>query len=294
MNGHHQPVLPDEAIGLLDLSPGKTVVDGTIGLGGHSSEILKRITPGGRLIGIDLDEAALRIAQANLAPDSDKTNLFHDNFANLENILKNLSIKGVDGILLDLGFSSFQLSEAGRGFSFLSTAPLDMRMNQSAKSTVKDIINKARLDELIRIFQDYGEERWSKRIAKAIVNSRQKHPIETTEDLVGIIQSSIPYKGGNIHPATRVFQALRIAVNGELDNLSKFLQTAENNLNPKGRLVIISFHSLEDRLVKRAFIDKKVKNIFKIITKKPITPTRDEMDKNPRSRSAKLRVAEKV
>lgn len=294
MNGHHQPVLPDEAIGLLDLSPGKTVVDGTIGLGGHSSEILKRIAPGGRLIGIDLDESALKIAKAKLAPDSNQINLFFDNFANLENILKKLGIKGVDGIILDLGLSSFQLSEAGRGFSFLTAAPLDMRMNQSAKTTAKDIVNKARFDELIRIFQDYGEERWSKRIAKAIINSRQKHPIETTQDLVGIIQSSIPYKGGKIHPATRVFQALRIAVNNELDNLSKFLQTAENNLKSQGRLAIISFHSLEDRLVKRAFIDKKAKNIFKIITKKPITPTRDETDKNPRSRSAKLRVAEKI
>lgn len=290
----HQPVLLNEVIGLLNLSAGKVVVDGTIGLGGHSFEIIRQIQPNGRLIGIDFDKSALEIAKERLAGHQVKIDLFRDNFSNLGSILKELNLNGVDAILLDLGLSSYQLSDSTRGFSFLANGPLDMRMSRDAFLRAADIINRVPEKELIRIFQEYGEERFSKRIARKIVNTRHKRRIETTADLVNVIYESVPFKQGKIHPATRVFQALRIATNKELGNLSIFLNNAADYLNPKGRLAVISFHSLEDRLVKQKFVDNKRKEIFSLLTKKPIRPGMDETNSNPRARSARLRVAEKI
>lgn len=290
----HQPVLLREVISLLNLLPGNAVVDGTMGLGGHSSEIIKQIQPNGRLIGIDFDKSALEIAKERLVGYQVKIDLFCDNFGNLGNILKELNLKGVDAILLDLGMSSYQLADSNRGFSFLAVGPLDMRMSHDAFTRASDIINRAPEKELIRIFQEYGEERFSKRIARKIIGIRHRRKIETTADLVNVIYESVPFKQGKIHPATRVFQALRIATNKELENLSIFLNHTADYLNPKGHLAIVSFHSLEDRLVKHKFIENKRKEIFSLITKKPIRPGIEEINRNPRARSAKLRVAEKI
>ena len=286
----HQPVLVKEVCSLLDLKPGKIIVDATVGSGGHSAAIAPLIQPGGRLIGLDRDNLAITRTRQRM--DSDKIDLFCENFINLGNILGKLGLKGVDGIILDLGVSSEQLSDTGRGFSFQTTGPLDMRMDKCSELTAEKIINRYPLERLMSIFSDYGEERWSRRIARAIVKMRQNSPIRTTSGLAAVISQAVPGRG-RIHPATRIFQALRIAVNQELDNLSSFLGQCETFLNPEGRLAIISFHSGEDRLVKTAFREKAIKRIFQIITRKPFYPSREEMSANPRSRSARLRVAEK-
>ena len=289
----HQPVLPKEVIAYLAPKPGEIIIDGTIGLGGHSGLLMEKIQPKGKLIGIDLDCQALAQAQQKLLTNEPigSLDLFCDNFANIGDIIGKIGLKGADIILLDLGISSYQLDTPERGFSFMNNAPLDMQMSPDNPLSASTVVNDYPEDELIRIFRSYGEERFAKRIAQRIVSSRAKEQIKTTEQLVAIIKKAAPSGWKRIHPATRVFQALRIEVNRELDNLEGFLAGFTRWLNPNGRAGIISFHSLEDRLVKRSFRKYKEEGVLEIITKKPVTPTAEEEKQNPRSRSAKFRVA---
>lgn len=291
----HQPVLLKEVVQYLAPKPGEIVIDGTIGLGGHSELFLARILPRGRLIGIDLDCQSLAMAQKRLLTGEHigSLDLFCDNFANIGDIIGKLGLKGVDVILLDLGISSYQLDTPARGFSFMTDAPLDMRMSPDNPFSASTVVNDYPEDELIRIFRSYGEERFAKRIAQRIVRYRAKEQITTTGQLVEIIKKAAPSGWQRIHPATRVFQALRIEVNKELDNLERFLAGFPQWLKPGGRVGIISFHSLEDRLVKNSFREYKKQEVLEIVTKKPIIPTSEEAKENPRSRSAKFRVAVK-
>lgn len=286
MHGHI-PVLVKEVIENLNPSPGKVYVDGTIGGGGHAREVLKKILPGGRLIGIDLDDEALKVAEENLGDFSEGLTLIKGNYSNLEKILQGLAIEKVDGILLDLGLSSFQLG-AGRGFSFNDMGPLDMRMDRTMELTAADIVNKFPEDRLAEIIWKYGEERMAKRIARSIVKAR---PIESARDLAQLIIRLYPKGPKRIHPATKTFQALRIFVNDELNSLTKALEDGARILNPGGRFCVISFHSLEDRIVKDNF--RHLEGL-KVLTKKPITPGPEEIMRNPRARSARLRVAEAI
>lgn len=296
----HQPVLLKEVIEYLSPQPGEIVIDGTIGLGGHSESFLQKILPRGRLIGIDLDCQALAQAQQRLltclpagtaGKQIGSLDLFCDNFANIGDIIGKLGLNGVDIILLDLGISSYQLDTPERGFSFMNNAPLDMRMSPDNPFSASTVVNDYPEDELIRIFRSYGEERFAKRIAQRIVSYRAKEQITTTGQLVELIKKAAPSGWQRIHPATRVFQALRIEVNKELDNLERFLARFPQWLRPGGRVGIISFHSLEDRLVKRSFRKYKEERVLEVITKKPVTPTKEEEQLNPRSRSAKFRLA---
>lgn len=294
----HQPVLLEKAIEYLNCQPQGIYVDGTIGSGGHARLILEKTTPGGKLIGLDWDLRALARARKNLAPFGERVTLINKNFKELGQVLQSLSLKEVNGILVDLGISREQLENGERGFSFQRDGPLDMRMSEEIPVTAQDLVNKLSTAELATIFKRYGEERWAERIAKAIVNFRQKRPISTTGELVKIIKKEIPFPRRRIHPATRIFQALRIAVNEELENLDLFLQQAPQLLCPRGRLVIISFHSLEDRLVKNhfRFLTQKEKgksSSFRLLTPKPVIPSPEEVLANPRARSAKLRALEK-
>ena len=310
MTFEHIPVLKNEVIEGLHIDPRGVYVDGTLGGGGHSGEILRRI-PEGRLIGIDQDDAALQAADRHLASIGDNYTLLKGNFVNMKDLLAAENIEKVDGILLDIGVSSHQFDTGERGFSYRYDGPLDMRMNPSDELSARDIVNTYDEDELSQIFWEYGEERWGKRIAEFIVEERKTDPIETTFDLVEIIKKAIPggarREGG--HPAKKTFQALRIAVNRELEVLEEVIPDAVSLLKPKGRLAIITFHSLEDRIVKNEFkylnqdcicpprqpictCDKKRE--IKIITRKPITATEKELDENNRSHSAKLRIAEKI
>ena len=310
MNFEHTPVLLKEAIDGLNIKEDGIYVDGTLGGAGHSLEIVKRLTSG-KLIGIDQDLDAISKAQEVLKNDLDKIILVHDNYVNIEEILSSLHIEKVDGILLDIGVSSHQLDEEERGFSYHKDAPLDMRMDETQDFTAWDVVNKYSEEELKRIIWDYGEERWAKRIAEFIVNERKTKPIDTTLQLVDVIKKAIPKKvrmEGH-HPAKKTFQAIRIEVNGELEVLEKSIPKMCRLLNKGGRIAIITFHSLEDRIVKETFkelnkdcicppeipicvCDKKQE--IKIITRKPITPTESEIERNPRSRSSKLRIAERV
>ncbi len=285
-NGHI-PVLLKEVIDNLDPAPGNLIVDGTIGGGGHAKEILKRILPGGRLIGIDLDDEALEVAAYNLRDLSEGLTLRKGNYSEMNDILRDLGIDKVDGILLDLGISSIQLG-AGRGFSFNDMGTLDMRMDMSGKLTASEIVNKFPEDKLAEIIWKYGEERTAKRIARAIVKAR---PMNSPRDLAQLIARLFPRRPKRIHPATKTFQALRIFVNDELNSLHKALINGSRVLRRGGRFCVISFHSLEDRIVKDGF--KQIEDL-KVLTKKPITPDIEEVKKNPRARSAKLRVAEAV
>lgn len=289
----HQSVLIKEVIKYLAPLPGDVVVDATIGLGGHSQIFIEKIKPNGRLIGIDLDRESLKQAQERLEPllETVSLDLFSDNFVNTGKVLKKLGLKGADVMLLDLGISSYQVETAHRGFSFMKDAPLDMRMSQDSSPDAANVVNKYSERDLIEIFKSYGEERFAKRIAQKIVTCRQKKPITTTFELVAIIKNAAPCGWQRIHPATRVFQALRIEVNKELDNLKSFLSQVPNWLNHGSRLGIISFHSLEDRLVKMHFRKYYQEGILELITKKPIRSASVERADNPRSRSAKLRVA---
>jgi len=296
----HKSVLLGEAIENLNLKRGDIVIDGTLGSGGHMVEILKRVMPGGKLIGIDWDERAIlkfkkRLREDDILIPKRDLILVNDNYANIDSILRGLGVKTADAVLLDLGFSSDQIENAERGFSFLKDGNLDMRYSPETQSrTAANVVNDYSQEELKDIFQRFGEERFSGRIARAIVESRRAKPIKRTLELVEVIRRAIPKKfaRGRIHPATRVFQALRIEVNRELENLEKFLDEVLNNLTSGGRLVIISFHSLEDRVVKNFF--KANKDLLKIVTKKPVVPSREEITDNPRSRSAKLRAAERI
>lgn len=280
----------------LSPQPGDVVIDGTLGLAGHSRLFLEKIKPNGRLIGIDLDKESLALAQESLKPCAGQVrlDLFCDNFAGTGLILERLGLKGADVIILDLGISSYQIETAERGFSFGKEGSLDMRMSRDNPLDAAKVVNSYSLEDLTRIFRGYGEERNAGRIARRIVSYRQNKFITTTAELVEIIKKAAPSGWQRIHPATRVFQALRIEVNKELDNLSRFLSAFPQWLNPGGRVGIISFHSLEDRLVKRSFREYRKNGVLEINTKKPVVPAREEEMNNPRSRSAKLRVATKT
>ena len=305
----HKSVLLDECIEGLNIRPDGVYVDGTLGRAGHSREIAKRLTTG-RLICIDRDMAAIEAAQTRLADWMDRVTLIHSNFSELGEVLKEAGITGVDGMLFDLGVSSPQLDDASRGFSYMQDAPLDMRMDVSAPLTAYEVVNTWSFEELRRILTEYGEERYSSRIAKAIVTVRETAPIETTLQLVEVIKSAMPSAAlrEKQHPAKRSFQAIRIAVNGELDALPPMLSAAVEALNPGGRLAVITFHSLEDRIVKQTMKELATgctcppnfpvcvcgnKPKIRLVSRKPIVSGEAELEENPRARSAKLRVAEK-
>ncbi len=298
----HKPVMVSEVLEYLPLKTGGILIDGTLGGGGHSEALLRKSKIKSqklKVIGIDRDLEAIFAAKNNLAEFADQITFIHDNFSNLPSILKSQEIDKIDGILLDLGVSSYQLDNAKRGFSFQNNAPLDMRMNRSDKESAADIVNNYSENDLADIFYDWGGERNSRRIAKNIVEGRKKNKITTTGQLSAIIESSFPANYKNkykIHPATRVFQALRIEVNDELKVLENFIPKAAELLAGDGRLMIISFHSLEDRIVKHSFrkLEEENNEKFKVLTKKPITASEEEIAQNPRSRSAKLRVLEKT
>ena len=307
---HHISVLLDECIEGLNIKPDGIYVDGTLGGAGHSSQIAKRLTSG-RLIGIDRDPVALKAAGERLAPYKDNVTLVHSNFCEMKQVLADLEIPGVDGILLDLGVSSPQLDDGQRGFSYMADAPLDMRMNSEDTLSAYTVVNTWPQEELKRILFAYGEERYAPKIAAAICRRREEKPIETTLELVDIIRSAMPPAAlrEKQHPAKRSFQAIRIAVNDELGSVEKLLEDAVDLLNPGGRLAIITFHSLEDRIVKLSMTEgskgctcpssfpvcvcgKKPK--VKLISRKPIVASEAELERNPRARSAKLRVCEKL
>lgn len=283
-----------EVLDLVCIKREGTYIDCTVGEGGHSEAILDIIHPKGFLVGIDCDESVLETAKERLGKFAGSFKLVHDNFFNIIDVCNRLDIKAVDGIILDVGISSYQIDDPERGFSFNKDGPLDMRMDQSSDLTAQSLINHASYDELTKIFFEYGEERYSRKIASKIVSERNKRPIQTTFELVSTIKKAIPLRRYRIHPATRVFQALRIAVNNELRNLSDAITDGFSLLKKEGRMVVISFHSLEDRIAKNKFKGFKIREQAKIITKKPLTPTEEEIDKNIRSRSAKLRVIEKT
>ena len=305
----HRPVLLEECLDALCIRPDGVYVDGTLGRAGHSLEIARRLTTG-RLIGIDRDETAITAARERLRDYLDHVTLVHSNFDRIGEILEELNISGVDGMLFDLGVSSPQLDDAQRGFSYMHDAPLDMRMDRTAALDARQVVNQWPYEELRRILYDFGEERYAPAIAKGICRARETAPIETTLQLVDVIKSAMPPQAlrEKQHPAKRSFQAIRIAVNDELGELPPMLRAAEKNLKPGGRLAVITFHSLEDRIVKRELqalatgctcppefpvcvCGKKPK--MKLITRKPIVSGEEELNENPRARSAKLRVAEK-
>ena len=292
----HVPVMLKEVLEGLQVKPGSVVIDGTLGFAGHSKEILKLIRPGGKLIGIDQDQDALRQAKINLSAESPDIHLVHHNFVEIDQILKNLGIKNVNAILLDLGISSFQIDSPERGFSLRKEGPLDMRMDVSGTFKASDIINTYTESDLADILKNFGEERFSRRIAKFIVEERKKTTIQTTTHLAQIVVRALGIRGKSqkIHPATRTFQALRIVVNDELNRLALTIDRAVSLLKKHGRLAVISFHSLEDRIVKTRFRELAKEKKVQLVTKKPLYPTEEEISINPRSRSARLRVAERV
>ncbi|MBO5845126.1 MAG: 16S rRNA (cytosine(1402)-N(4))-methyltransferase RsmH [Clostridia bacterium] len=306
----HYSVLLGECIEGLDIKPDGIYVDGTAGGGGHSYEIAKRLTTG-RLISIDQDEDAIAAAGKRLAEFGDRVTLVRNNFSNLERICADLGIDKIDGFLIDAGVSSFQLDCAERGFSYSADAPLDMRMDTRNSLTAREVVNEYSEQQLKKILFDYGEERFSPAIASAIVRERERAPIETTAQLSAIIKNAIPpfAREGGHHPAKRSFQAIRIEVNRELDVIEPAIRAAEKLMRVGGRIAVITFHSLEDRIVKQTFADLASgctcprsfpvcvcgkKPSVKPVNKKPILPSKEELDENPRSRSAKLRVAEKI
>ena len=311
MTFRHVSVLLQETIEGLNIRPDGIYADGTLGGGGHASEVAARLTEGGRLIGIDQDADAIAAAGERLKPFGDRVTIVRDNYVNMKHVLADLGIEAVDGICLDLGVSSYQLDTAERGFSYMEDAPLDMRMDRRADRTAADLVNECSEQELFRIIRDYGEDRFAKNIAKHIVKARERKAIRTTGELADIIRGAIPMKiqvtGG--HPAMRTFQALRIALNGELQVLEDSIDEMIGLLKPGGRICIITFHSLEDRIVKNGFrrnespctcppgfpvcvCGKKSRGV--VITKKPILPSEEETEENPRSRSAKLRIFERA
>jgi 16S rRNA (cytosine1402-N4)-methyltransferase len=305
----HKPVLLRESIEALNIRPDGVYVDGTLGRAGHSIEIAQRLTTG-RLICVDRDQAAIDSAQERLAPWMDRVTLVHRNFCELGEILKEAGVSGADGMLFDLGVSSPQLDDPARGFSYMHDAPLDMRMDESQPLSAHNVVNEWDFEDLRRILYDYGEERYAPRIARAIVEAREEKTIQTTGQLVEIIKSAMPAPAlrEKQHPAKRSFQAIRIAVNGELDALPPMLEAATDGLNPGGRLAVITFQSLEDRIVKKTMRELATgcicppefpvcvcgrKPKLTLVTRKPIVSGEEELKENPRARSAKLRVAEK-
>jgi len=289
----HESVLLKEVLEHLDLPKKKIIVDATLGLGGHSLAILENLPGNGRLIAFEADSCHLQLAQKRLKTFQDQVTLLHANFVQLEEHLKQLKIKQIDGILFDLGLASPHVDDAQRGFSFMKDGPLDMRFDSTQKKTAAEIVNTVSEKELIRIFQEYGEETRARKIALEIVKTRKSKPYKTTIQLSKMIEKLVP-REGHIHPATRVFQALRIAVNSELDVLQEALTQAVTLLKPDGRIAVISYHSLEDRIVKIFFKAHAAAGTLQIITKKPLVPLDEEVRRNPRSRSAKLRVAQKL
>lgn len=311
MEFNHKSVLLKETIDNLNVRPGGIYVDGTLGGGGHSFEILKRLGGNGKLIGIDRDSDAINAAAERLKEFGSAATIVRDNYSNMADVVKSLGINGVDGIVLDLGVSSYQLDTVSRGFTYKVDAPLDMRMDDRQKLTAQDIVNDYSENEIYRIIRDYGEDKFAKNIAKHIVNARKNERITTTGQLSDIIKAAIPARvrmaGG--HPAKKTFQAIRIELNSELDVLTKSIDTMIDLLNDKGRICIITFHSLEDRIVKNGFkrnenpctcppdfpvcvCGKKAKG--KIITRKPIVPSEQELNQNKRAKSSKLRVFERI
>lgn len=311
MEFKHISVLLNECIEGLSVKEDGTYADGTLGGAGHASVVCSRLSENGHFIGIDQDEEAIAAGTDRLAGCKARTDLVRDNFKNFAAIAAQYAPEGVDGILLDLGVSSHQLDEAGRGFSYMQDAPLDMRMDQRGEKTAADIVATYSKEELARVISEYGEENWADRIAQFIVTEREKEPILTTGRLVGVIKMAVP-KGARRdgpHPAKRTFQALRIELNNELGILEQAIRDMVDALNPGGRICIITFHSLEDRIVKECFRSLEnpctcpkefpvcvcgKKPVVKVITKKPILPSNEELEQNPRSRSAKLRIAEKI
>ncbi len=288
----HEPVLEKEVLAGLLPKRGGIYVDATLGLGGHAKALLEAFPQIGRLIAMDWDEEALELARERLASFEHKISFYHSNFKNIELVVSEEGYPGVDGILMDLGLSSYQLDESGRGFSFMRDEPLDMRMDRSTTILASDMVNQLPEERLAQLIQLYGEEPWAKKIASAIVERRAKRPILSTLELASVVKEAIPrrFHPRKIHPATRTFQAIRIAINREFENLTQALESATRVLNPGGRMCVISFHSLEDRIVKHFFRNSQM---LKVITKRPIRPSEQEVKENPRSRSAKLRVAEK-
>ena len=291
----HIPVMCNEVLDYLNLAPGKIIVDATVGTGGHSARIMERIMPGGRLIGIDRDEDSLAKARERLQDFSQSCKFIYGNFIDIDTILKSLNIKMVDGILFDLGVSSFQLADPRRGFSFQAEGPLDMRLDRHGQILAYDLVNNLNEEEISNLLWTFGQERWHNRIARFLVRERQKHPIATTLELSDIVIRAIPYryKHYRIHPATRTFQAVRIAVNRELEALEIALNKAVECLNKTARICVIAFHSLEDRIVKFSFRKFSSQGLIDIITPKPRVPTLNEVKDNPSGRSAKLRVAQR-
>ncbi len=308
---HHISVLPEEVLAALAPRSGGVYVDGTLGGAGHAGLILSASSPDGRLIGFDRDAEAIAVAKLRLAPFGDRVRIFQRNFAEIAAALSEIGVEGIDGFVLDLGVSSHQLDREERGFSFMNDAPLDMRMDRSSGPSAADLVNTLPEGELCRIITEYGEERWAKRVASFIVKARDERPIETTLELVDVIKGAIPKAKWEerLHPATRTFQALRIAVNEELKSLEGGLADLLKLLKKGGRGAVISFHSLEDRIVKESFRDAAAGCIcpkglpgcvcgrvpqFKVITRKPLRAGDEEVAANPRSRSARLRVVEKI
>jgi 16S rRNA (cytosine1402-N4)-methyltransferase len=304
MGLQHIPVLKEEVILFLKCQPHQTYVDATLGGGGHALEILKRTSPDGMVIGVEWDEEAISEARKVLMPFGERIKIFRENFIHLPDLLKTLKLEWVDGILLDLGLSSFFVENEKRGFSFKREGPLDMRMDQRMDCTAADLINHLSLKELENTLIQYGEERWAMQIANAIVEERRRNPIQMTQELRKIVHQTIPrrFHSRRIDPATKTFQAIRIRVNDELENLRKILEMGWMLLRKGGRMCVISFHSLEDRMVKETF--RKLERgeaggsrqgaVMRVITKKPVMPSEEERRRNPRSRSAKLRCAERM
>jgi len=307
----HRSVMPAEVLELLQPRAGGVYLDGTVGGGGHARLILEASAPDGRLIGLDRDPEALRKAAEVLAPYGERVALRHGNFSEARRVLDELAISGLDGMLLDLGVSSHQLDSIERGFSFRGDAPLDMRMDPTAGQPAATAVNHLPAEELTRIFREYGEERWAGRIARRIVQARQAQPLQTTQQLAELVRDAVPggHVPGRIHPATRVFQALRIYVNEELEHVAQGVSAGIGLLKPEGRLLVISFHSLEDRIVKRIFQDEartcvcpprlpvcicKVMPRVELLTRKAWRASEEEVEENPRSRSAVLRAVRRL
>ena len=311
INFSHRSVLLDECIEGLNIKPDGIYVDGTAGGGGHSYHIAEKLTAGGRLIAIDRDDAAIAAAGERLAPFSDRVTIVRNNFSSIADVCMMLGIEKIDGVLLDLGVSSYQLDTAERGFAHNTDAPLDMRMDRRGELDAFTVVNTYSYEDLKRIIYDYGEDRFAPKIASAIVKRREQKLINTTGELVDVIKSAIPAaaREGGHHPAKRTFQAIRIEVNGELDAIEPAIRSATDLLNEGGRIAIITFHSLEDRIVKQTYADLAQgcncpKSLpicvcgrqprVKVLTRKPILPSAEEIESNPRSRSSKLRIAEKI
>ncbi len=311
MNFQHVPIMLNEVLEYMEIKSGGVYVDGTLGGAGHSIEIARRMQPGGRLIGIDQDEEAIAASSERLKEFKDSVIIVHNNFRNIKSVVENAGFSAVDGILMDIGVSSHQIDQEERGFSYMQDGPLDMRMDKSRALTAEDLLNDLSEKELSRIIKEYGEENWAVRISKFICDERSKNRIKTTGQLVEIIKKAIPAaarkEGG--HPAKRTFQALRIAVNDELRVLESAVKDAVSILAPGGRLAVITFHSLEDRIVKTLFnsMEKPCtcphtipicmcgkQPELKVVTRKPVTATQEELELNSRAKSAKLRVAERV